>query len=127
MPWHGDLVRKNRKMLVLLYEFPAETRLTVYRRLDIRYCFGSTFRGKNFLLYELCRTGGKPSTWFPPGNRRADHLSMICLWELSSLWRSSNHYFQDQPKLSTIFIEVSKFSSFFIIFSEHTLRLLARV
>ena len=29
------LVREGRKMLVLLYEFPAETRLTVYRRLDI--------------------------------------------------------------------------------------------
>ena len=35
MPWHGDLVRETRKMLVLLYEFPAETRLTVYRRLNI--------------------------------------------------------------------------------------------
>ena len=22
----------------------------------------------------LCRAGGKPSTWFPPGTRRADHL-----------------------------------------------------
>ena len=32
---HEDLVRKEREMLVLLYEFPAETRLTVYRRLDI--------------------------------------------------------------------------------------------
>ena len=30
------LVREDCKTLVLLYEFPAETRLTVYRRLDIR-------------------------------------------------------------------------------------------
>ena len=30
-----DLLREEREMLVLLYEFPAETRLTVYRRLDI--------------------------------------------------------------------------------------------
>ena len=22
----------------------------------------------------VCRAGGKPSTWFPPGTRRADHL-----------------------------------------------------
>ena len=32
---HGDLVREETKMLVLLYEFPAETWLAVYRRLDI--------------------------------------------------------------------------------------------
>ena len=32
---YEDLVREEREMLVLLYEFPAETRLTVYRRLDI--------------------------------------------------------------------------------------------
>ena len=31
-----DLVREEREMLVLLYEFPAETRLTVYRRLDMK-------------------------------------------------------------------------------------------
>ena len=36
MPSYGDLVREERKTLVLLYEFPAETRLMVYRRLDIR-------------------------------------------------------------------------------------------
>ena len=35
MSSHGDLVREACEMLVLLYEFPAETRLTVYRRLDI--------------------------------------------------------------------------------------------
>ena len=28
------------KMLVLLYEFPAETRLTVYRRLDMSFSVG---------------------------------------------------------------------------------------
>ena len=33
MPSHGDLVREEPEMLVLLYEFPAETRLTDYRRL----------------------------------------------------------------------------------------------
>ena len=38
MPSHGGVVREDRKMLVLLYEFPAETRLTVYRRLDIYGC-----------------------------------------------------------------------------------------
>ena len=31
---HRD-INNEMKMLVLLYEFPAETRLTVYRRLDI--------------------------------------------------------------------------------------------
>ena len=36
MPSHEDIVNEIRKMLVLLHEFPAETRLTVYRRLDIQ-------------------------------------------------------------------------------------------
>ena len=35
MSSNEDLIREVSKMLVLLYEFPAETRLTVYRRLDI--------------------------------------------------------------------------------------------
>ena len=30
-----DLVREELKRMVLPYEFPAKTRLTVYRRLDI--------------------------------------------------------------------------------------------
>ena len=25
-------------------------------------------------MISVCRAGGKPSTWFPPGTRRADHL-----------------------------------------------------
>ena len=32
---YEDFLIEEREMLVLLYEFPAETRLTVYRRLDI--------------------------------------------------------------------------------------------
>ena len=38
-------------------------------------------KGQHFLGFQLargapvlCRAGGKPSTWFPPGTRRADHL-----------------------------------------------------
>ena len=34
--------------------------------------FSITLLARRSLLYELWRTGGKPSTWFPPGTRRAD-------------------------------------------------------
>ena len=32
----------------------------------------------------VCRAGGKPSTWFPPGTRRADHLIHNWLFKFSS-------------------------------------------
>ena len=38
------------------------------------------YKGQHFFGFQLargapvCRAGGKPSTWFPPGSRRADHL-----------------------------------------------------
>ena len=31
----------------------------------------------------VCRAGGKPSTWFPPGTRRADHLKCDVLFRFS--------------------------------------------
>ena len=36
----------------------------------------------------VCRAGGKPSTWFPPGTRRADHLF---LKERSKLCGTTRH------------------------------------
>ena len=61
----GDTAERERKMLVLLYEFPAETRLTVYRRLDIR---------KQWL---------SPADWGPRKMGR-HHPKMI---ELARFWR----------------------------------------
>ena len=46
----------------LLYSPPAETRLTVYRRLDILVFFTQKFIKSEIQF----TTGGKPSTWFPP-------------------------------------------------------------
>ena len=44
-----EILRRNYKWGDLLYEFPAETRLTVYRRLDIYFI---TRRAEIFLLEE---------------------------------------------------------------------------
>ena len=46
---HMKEINNRIKLLVLLYEFPAETRLTVYRRLDIRVM---TRRVEVFFLLE---------------------------------------------------------------------------
>ena len=40
--------------------------------------------GTGFTYAPVCRAGGKPSTWFPPGTRRADHLFPSSLPEFPS-------------------------------------------
>ena len=68
--------------------------------------------GTGFTYAPICRAGGKPSTWFPPGTRRADHFTMKFLFVFSLFWRSSEHYFQHQPKFRTLFIWILKFLHF---------------
>ena len=55
MSSNGAPVREEHKMLVLLYEFPAETRLTVYRRLDIlnRSSIGWTWHPRTFINFVI--------------------------------------------------------------------------
>ena len=60
-----DLVREERKMLALLYEFPAETRLTVYRRPYI----AAAELGRNMFFFEnldnwtIKKEWPSPSRW----------------------------------------------------------------
>ena len=66
----------------------------------------------------VCRAGGKPSTGFPPGTRRAEPTFKS--HSLRFLHRNvSNLKFQDENEFPDIFLEILKLSSFFII-SENT-------
>ena len=76
---------------------------------------------------EECRAGGKPSTWFPPGTRRADHLTMKFLFQFPFFWRIFRSLFPAPAKILNIFNLNSKISSFFIIFCKQTQRLLTKV
>ena len=51
----------------------------------LSHCFRITLReGRILPLYEsLCRAGGKPSTGFPPGTRRAELLRLASLFKFS--------------------------------------------
>ena len=62
------LVEVSRALRV----FPAETRLTVYRRRPVLHAIRPKVKFSNFCKMSLILevqldAGGKPSTWFPPG------------------------------------------------------------
>ena len=74
----------------------------------------------------VCRAGGKPSTWFPPGTRRADHLIIILPQNFlhGELLKCK---FPDPGVFDTNFRRNSKISSFFQHFGEEAARLLTKV
>jgi len=63
----------------------------------------------------VCRAGGKPSTWFPPGTRRAVHNIRKLIFEFPFFWSDWNwrkptkfhekfKFFENSPPFSNIHI-----------------------
>ena len=99
----------------LLYELLLSIGNTPALRVTLR-------EGRILPLYEsLCRAGGKPSTWFPPGTRRANHLIHNRLFWISSMGRTSNINFQIHKFLIRIFIKNRKFHHFSTFSRRHVL------
>ena len=67
-----------------------------------------------FDTVSVCRAGGKPSTGFPPGTRRAEPaFRVLSLRDLHA--SASNRKFSDEHEFSNIFPKFPTFSSFFNI------------
>ena len=62
----------------------------------------------------LCRAGGKPSTWFPPGTRRAEPAFPIYSQECLQLY-AFNFEFPNENQFFNLFEKFSKLSTFFNI------------
>ena len=71
--------------------------------------------GTGFTYAPVCRAGGKPSTWFLPGTRRADHLILQFNFKISFIRSSSNANFDIRQSFSRCFHENSKNLLFFQI------------
>ena len=73
--------------MILLYESPpAETRLTVYRRLSVQSIHGFNCRFPKFTAFVKLKAGGKPSTWFPPGGTRRAGWWFFCINMCNPFW-----------------------------------------
>ena len=75
--------------------------------------------GTSFTYAPVCRAGGKPSTWFLTGTRRADHLISI-LSSLLLLGKFPQSFSRLQESFSILFIKIRKFIMFFTFWRTHS-------
>ena len=68
--------------------------------------------GTGFTYAPVCRAGGKPSTWFPLGTRRADHI-FLNSFSFFSAQRDPEIIFYALEYFLEIFRENSTISLFF--------------
>ena len=88
---HGKITKHNRKCWVLLYEFLAETRLTVYRRLDILMHRWTPSQGQRDFLWlwplRTCFSLIKPCWYENVPHGKCSSCIEVWLWlSMSTSW-----------------------------------------